>query len=283
MSFGAQTSPGVLVAYRFDTLDWQFTNVTASGTHQFTSQPFQQQGSEQFNISTSITTARTFELRVTNWGYGVQVQSIHLASNGTLFKPPSFSRNIEIIGDSLTAGQYATYEGVSSWSWSLCTSLGTECTISAYPGNCLVDTECWGNPRGQSHQWFQTRDTSYRASQIKGDEMWDFKSHQAADLVVIHIGTNDENPHNNVSAARYQETYIEFVKKIHAIWPSSQIILISLANGFYLDSSTGRWHQAGALVNEIRAVYKTFEKEGWIHYFNSSGVLVSCVLQLGKS
>lgn len=113
--------------------------------------------------------------------------------------------------------------------------------------------------------------------------MWDFKSHQAADLVVIHIGTNDENPHNNVSAARYQETYIEFVKKIHAIWPSSQIILISLANGFYLDSSTGRWHQAGALVNEIRAVYKTFEKEGWIHYFNSSGVLVSCVLQLGKS
>ncbi|KAE9962129.1 hypothetical protein BLS_000781 [Venturia inaequalis] len=274
VSFGAQTSPGVLVAYRFDTLDWQFTNVTASGTHQFTSPPVQQQGTETFKLNTGITTARTFELRVTNWAYGVQIQSIHLSPNGTLFKPPSFSRNIEFIGDSLTAGEYATYESVSSWSWSLCKSLGTECTISAFPGNCLVDTECWGNPRGQSHQWFQTRDTSYRATQMKtADEKWDFKAHQAADLVFIHLGTNDYSPHNNVSAARFQESYIEFVKKIHGVWPSSQVVLVSLANGFWLDAGTGRWHQAGALVDEIRAVYKTFEKEGWIHYFNSSGVL----------
>lgn len=93
------------------------------------------------------------------------------------------------------------------------------------------------------------------------------------------MGTNDYSPHNDVSAARFQETYIEFVKKIHAIWPSSQIILVSLANGFWLDSSTGRWHQSGALVDEIHAVYKNFEKEGWIHYFNSSGVLVSRISQ----
>ena len=47
----------------------------------------------------------------------------------------------------------------------LCAGLGdTECSITAYPGICLHDQDCWGNPRGQVHQWFYTSDTSYRAS-----------------------------------------------------------------------------------------------------------------------
>jgi lysophospholipase L1-like esterase len=272
LSFGSYTSPGVLVAYRFDTLDWQFTNVTANATHQFIAPSSQTQGTELYNLTTTAT-ARTFELRVTNWAFGVQIERIHLSPNGTLFKPPTYSRNIEIVGDSLTAGQYATYESLSSWAWSLCSSLGTEFTISAYPGNCLVDTECWGNPRGQSHQWFQTRDTSWRAREAPGPDVpWDFKSHQSADLVIIHLGTNDNNTHNNVTATIFKDTYIEFVQKIHEIWPKSQVILVSLANGFYLDRSTYRWHQNGAFVEEILAVYNTFEKEAWVHYFNATGV-----------
>ncbi|KAI9044492.1 SGNH/GDSL hydrolase family protein [Aspergillus affinis] len=35
LSFGAQTSPGVLVAYRIGGLDWSFSNVTANATYQF--------------------------------------------------------------------------------------------------------------------------------------------------------------------------------------------------------------------------------------------------------
>ncbi|QDS70277.1 hypothetical protein FKW77_007829 [Venturia effusa] len=272
ITFGAQTITGVLVAYRFDTLDWQFTNITAGGSHQFTSQPTQQEGTQQFSLNPNITTARTFELRVTNWGYGIQIQSVHVSPNGLLSKVPSYSRHIQIIGDSLTAGQYATYEGVSSWSWTLCTSFGVECTITAQPGICLVDKNCWGNPRGQAYQWFQTRDTGWRASHSKPEE-WDFKAHQAADLVIIHIGTNDYSPANNVSGTQYQATYIDFVKKIHTVWPSAQIVLFSLHNGFWLDAGSGRWHAVGAFVDEIRNVYKTYEKEGWIHYFNASGIL----------
>jgi len=264
------------VAYRFDSLDWQFSNVTANSTHRFISPSFQGQGTQQFKLNSSITTPRTFELRVTNWAYGVQIDEFHVSKNGSLFKTPSYSRNIEIIGDSLTAGQFASYESLSSWAWSLCAGLGTEFTISAYPGNCLVDTPCWGNPRGQSHQWFQTRDTSWRATQIPGsaqEELWDFTKHQSADLVLIHLGTNDNSTHNNVTASQFLSTYPTFISRIHSIWPNSQIILISLFNGFWLDTNTNTWHQNGAFVDEIYAVYKKFEKEGWLHYFNSSGIL----------
>jgi hypothetical protein len=42
--------------------------------------------------------------------------------------------------------------------------------VTAYPGICAADQECWGNPRGQVHQWFYTSDTSYRASVMYGGE-----------------------------------------------------------------------------------------------------------------
>ena len=56
----------------------------------------------------------------------------------------------EIIGDSLTAGQYSTYERLSSYAYGLGEGLGNvEYSITASPGICLHDTDCRGNPRGQ--------------------------------------------------------------------------------------------------------------------------------------
>lgn len=210
---------------------------------------------------------------MTNWAYGVQISKIHLAPDAKLEKLPNYSRTIEIIGDSLSAGQYASYEGLSSWAWSLCAGLGTEFSISAYPGNCLVDTECWGNKHGQYYQWFQTQDTSGRSTQLYGSapEPWNFTKHPAADIVIIHLGTNDNNTANNVAAEKFFTTYVDFVQKIHATWPQSQIILVSLFNGFYQDGSN--WRQNGAFVDEIRRVYETLKGESWIHYFNTSGLL----------
>jgi hypothetical protein len=38
-----------------------------------------------------------------------------VAAGEKLVKLPDFDRRIEVIGDSLAAGMYASYEGLSSW------------------------------------------------------------------------------------------------------------------------------------------------------------------------
>ena len=119
--------------------------------------------------------------------------------------------------------------------------------IQAYPGICLHDQDCWGNPRGQvqptclpvlpalstnperkSYQYYRTPDTSPRAYDIYGEDPpdWDFTAQQPADLVVINIGTNDNNPANNVPGADYYNDYVTLVEHLHAIWPDAQVVLM---------------------------------------------------------
>lgn len=218
ISFGAHTSPGVLIAYRISGLDWQFTNLSASSTHHLI-------------LSKALPTQLplTFELRVTNWAYGVQISSVHVSSNSSIIKVPEFERSIEFIGDSLTAGMYATYEAFSGFGYNIGAGFGNvEFSITAYPGICLHDAACWGNPRGQTYQWFQTSDTSWRAAQLYGQqpEKWDFGKRKAADIVVVNLGTNDNNTANGVRAQDYLESYVELVGKVHRVWPEAQIVLM---------------------------------------------------------
>jgi hypothetical protein len=97
----------VLVAFRLNHEDWLFSTVTAHSTHQFISN-----ATLGLNRSSEV---RVFELRVTNWAYGVQTEHVHLAAANKLVALPAYGRRIEIIGDSLTAGQYNRYEALSSW------------------------------------------------------------------------------------------------------------------------------------------------------------------------
>jgi len=93
---------------------------------------------------------------------------------------------------------------------------------------CLFDQECFGNPRGQFHQWFYTSDSNWRATEIWGDNppLWNFSQHDPADIVVINLGTNDASSANNVSSAGYVAQYTMLIEGIHAIWPDAQIILM---------------------------------------------------------
>ncbi|KAG9978907.1 SGNH hydrolase, partial [Aureobasidium melanogenum] len=269
ISFGPYTSQGVLIAYRFAGQDWLFTNVTANSTHQLIDS-----STVGFNLTTQSQRPQTFELRVTNYAYGVQIAGIHLSKDSKLVKIPNFPKKIEVIGDSLSAGQYGTFEGLSSYSWGLAEGLGNvEFDITAYPGICLVDQNCWGNAHGQTYQWFRTPDTSSRAEVIYGDNppLWDFARHQQSDVVVINLGTNDNNTHNNVTNEKYLSSYIDFVGQVHHKYPRAQIILISLWNGFNQVGNT--WQQGGAFIDEIQQVYARYNNSGFVHYFNTTGIL----------
>ncbi|KAL4798472.1 SGNH hydrolase-type esterase domain-containing protein [Aspergillus venezuelensis] len=188
---------------------------------------------------------------------------------------------VEIIGDSLSSGDFATYEGLSSWAYLFAAGLGNvEYSITAYPGICLHDQNCWGNPRGQSYQYYRTTDTSPRAYEIYGEDPpdWDFSSQQHADLVVINIGTNDNNPANNVSGADYYNDYVTLVEHLHAIWPNAKVVLMSLWGGFGWSETSNTYEQGPLYVEEIKAVVEHFQStvaggDSFVHYFDTAGIL----------
>lgn len=70
ITFGPNTINTTLVAYRLSGLDWQFTNVTAGATHLFISEK-----TPGIELESPIN-PKTFELRVTNWEYGVQIDTV---------------------------------------------------------------------------------------------------------------------------------------------------------------------------------------------------------------
>lgn len=120
-------------------MDWAFTNVTAGATHLLVS-------NETAGVNeTYPVNPLTFELRVTNWAYGIQIDKVHVAAGESLVKIPPYNRTIEFIGDSLSAGMYTSYEGLSSFAYGVGAGLGeTEYYVTAYPGICVTDQDVSG-------------------------------------------------------------------------------------------------------------------------------------------
>lgn len=111
-------------------MDWQFTNVTSGGTHLLVTA-----ATEGVN-QTYPYNPLTFELRVSNWGYGIQIDQVHVAAGQTLASVPNYGRAVEFIGDSLSSGMYTSYEGLSGFAVCDITShILTPLSISYSPGH----------------------------------------------------------------------------------------------------------------------------------------------------
>jgi hypothetical protein len=130
------------------------------------------------------------------------------------------------------------------------------------------------------YQWFHTSDTSGRAIDIWSDhpEVWDFSKHPAADIVVINLGTNDNNTANGVPTAGYVAQYTMLIEGIHAVWPHAQIILVvsvsttseramltivkSLWEGFGAVGNT--YAQSAGFLPEIYSIYEYFNSREYL-------------------
>lgn len=76
--------------------------------------------------------------------------------------------------------------------------------------------------------------------------------------------------------AEFYNSYIELIDGIHTVWPKTQIIVLSLWNGFNTVGNT--FQQGGAFITEIEEVVNHFRPKGYgqqpfVHYFNTTGIL----------
>ncbi|CAI7662585.1 unnamed protein product [Penicillium pancosmium] len=242
-------------------LDWQYSNVTADATYQFVGD-----NSELGDVPAD--TGKVFEMRV-------QIASVSSAGDAHLSVPPRFEKKVEVIGGSVAAGQYGTYETLSSWSWLLVAGLGNvEHTITAYPGVCLVDKQCYG---GQSHgigwYWHRASDPGSRARAVYGDEPeeFDVKGDQATDLFLIQMGGNDHRHPNEIPGRNYYHGYIDLIDDLHKTHPHATVLLVS---------QWGSWKQDGLsfVPNEVyedehRAIHEHYKDQGFVYYFSTKGLL----------
>lgn len=137
------------------------------------------------------------------------------------------------------------------------------------------------------------------AANLENAEPWDFSKHAAADLVVINIGTNDQNPYNNISAQTYQDSLTRIIQGVHGVWPDAQVVLMvsiyhpvarphgrdfvrprsqakpppqSLWLGFYQYGNSYFPNSGDGFVPQVRAV---------VDYFNSPAYLASPLVYSG--
>ncbi|KAL2131611.1 hypothetical protein VTI74DRAFT_4795 [Chaetomium olivicolor] len=69
-------------------------------------------------------------------------------------------------------------------------------------------------------------------------EPWDFSKRTAADLVVIHIGTNDNNQENNVSTEVYIDGLTKIIQEFMEIGQRPKSLLCSLSGSAFTSTAT---------------------------------------------
>jgi lysophospholipase L1-like esterase len=57
-------------------------------------------------------------------------------------------------------------------------------------------------------------------------EPWDFSKRPAADIVVVNIGTNDNNEANNVTTEAYIDALTKIIQGVHGKWPKAQVVVM---------------------------------------------------------
>lgn len=167
----------------------------------------------------------TIRVAVANDMDTLHFKGLTLDSGATTLAPHLSAKLLEFVGDSITVGATDTNFALSDYAWLTAEHLGVEHTQIAQGGMCLVtNVQCAGpDTTGMAQQYFKL-ETSY----FQHSPAWDFSLYQAT-AVVINLGTNDQG--NHVDPARFQSTYVSFLKDIRAKYPHALLFAMEPFDG----------------------------------------------------
>ncbi len=206
------------------------------------------------NLTPTPLAAGTHTLRVATYSEHdvLKFQGILLDAGAKTVMPTISSQLIEFVGDSITAGATTTKHALSDYAWLVGEQLGVEHTQIAQGGICLSDsTLCTSTGIGMSSQFFKLQ-TIY----FPNSPNWNFSRYQA-NVVVINLGTNDNGHH--ISDTAFQATYVTFIQKIRAKYPSAAILVMRTFKG----------SKAAATLKAVQAVNAAGDKN--VHYIDTTG------------
>jgi lysophospholipase L1-like esterase len=186
------------------------------------------------------------------WGGPVQVKGFQLSADAKLLDPPTFTRRVEFIGDSITAGygneaagkeehfSFKTENAWLAWGAVAARSLDAELSCEAISGIWLQDN---GKKKAMPAQWNQTM--PFTAS-----KPWDFSTWQA-DAVVVNLGTNDSSTKVLIDQQKWHDAYLPFIASIRAAYPQAHIFLTIGSMGHGVQNAIPTYN--AAIVEELHA------------------------------
>ncbi|GJE89044.1 SGNH hydrolase-type esterase domain-containing protein [Phanerochaete sordida] len=214
-------------------------------------------------------------VRITTEGWQnnrMQLESIVL-NKGAELKPYTPSKLVfQVIGDSLSAGQYLDQGVLQAWPVLTSEAFKAELRVNAQPGAALKDIPAWGNVHGVSFEYFRTEDTGFfYTADHNYTTPWDFaRDAPPPTHVVIHIGANDAS--QNVTAADFEATYLAFVARLRTLY-RAQPILVFTPWGWPAADGTVSYYYPGSYARIVEARHALGDRNvflvnttGWVSW-----------------
>jgi lysophospholipase L1-like esterase len=176
-------------------------------------------------------------------------QGVTLDSGARTVIPPTPSRIIEFVGDSITVGQLSSKQALTAYGWLVGERLGAGHTQIAVGGACLYPAA--DGCIGMSQRFLKT-------GLDANSPDWNFSRYQAS-AVVINLGTNDVG--HSVTGAQFQSAYITLLRNARAKYPNATIYAMETFRKRYVtetQAAVTSVTQAGD--TKVRLV----NTEGWI-------------------
>src|SRR6476469_386277 len=173
-------------------------------------------------------------------------QGVLLDSGARTVVPPTPSRIIEFVGDSITVGQLSSKQALTAYGWLVGERLGAGHTQIAVGGACLYPAP--DGCIGMSERFLHT-------GLDAATPLWDFSRYQAS-AVVIKLGTNDVG--HSVSGAQFQSAYVTLLRNVRAKYPNATVLALETFRKRYVAETQA----AVAAVGDPRIRF--VNTEGWI-------------------
>jgi lysophospholipase L1-like esterase len=204
------------------------------------------------NLTPTPLSAGTHRLRVSyrpvagSYHGDAVFQGVVLDPGARTVVPPTPSRIIEFIGDSITVGQLSSKQALTAYGWLVGERLGAGHTQIAVGGACLYPAA--DGCIGMSQRFLKTGLAANAPD-------WNFSRYQA-NVVVINLGTNDVG--HGVSGAQFQSAYVTLLRNVRAKYPNATIFALETFRKRYVAETQA----AVAAVGDSRVRF--VNTEGWL-------------------